>query len=443
MIKKDQNLQCHKMLSESPWVSRGMRRLLYGIAIITLIIMLLPWTQNIRSVGTVTTLLPGERPQEIQSLISGRIENWYVKEGDFVKKGDTIIRISEIKENYLDPALLTQTDKQLRAKENAVLSYSAKVNAINRQIEQLNINREMKLKQTVNKLQQEELKLKSVSAEWEAARINYNIALSQYRRDSVLQIQGLKSPLDVENRKVKLQEAQAKRISYQNLYESAQAAVENARFEINNIRSEYAEKLAKTEGDRFSTISSQLEAEAEVAKLRNAYSNYTIRNGFYTITAPQDGYISQARASGIGETVKEGTAICTIMPSISNSAVELFIDPVDMPLVSKGNHIRFVFDGWPTIYFRGWPKFSTGTFPGEVFAIDNLPSANGKYRVLVIPEPGGKPWPGQLRVGTGARGYMLLKQVSVWYEIWRQLNGFPPDYYVEKTGKKPSFSNEK
>jgi hypothetical protein len=24
---------------------------------------------------------------------------------------------------------------------------------------------------------------------------------------------------------------------------------------------------------------------------------------------------------------------------------------------------------------------------------------------------------------------MLLNDVPVWYEIWRQLNGFPPEYY--------------
>jgi adhesin transport system membrane fusion protein len=26
---------------------------------------------------------------------------------------------------------------------------------------------------------------------------------------------------------------------------------------------------------------------------------------------------------------------------------------------------------------------------------------------------------------------MLLSDVPIWYELWRNINGFPPDYYKE------------
>jgi hypothetical protein len=32
-------------------------------------------------------------------------------------------------------------------------------------------------------------------------------------------------------------------------------------------------------------------------------------------------------------------------------------------------------------------------------------------------------------MGTGAQGIALLKDVPIWYELWRNINGFPPDYY--------------
>jgi multidrug efflux pump subunit AcrA (membrane-fusion protein) len=253
-----------------------------------------------------------------------------------------------------------------------------------------------------------------------------------------LEKKGIKSPLEVENRRVKWQESIAKRISAENKLMAARASLENARFELRNITAEYGEKMAKAESERFSAISNQMETEAEVSKLRNQYSNYSIRSGFYTILAPQDGYVTKTLASGIGETVKEGEAICTVMPSAVHLAVEMYVDPMDMPLVKKGQHVNFVFDGWPTIVFSGWPNYTYGTFPGRVFAIDNTPSPNGKYRLLVAPEVGGKLWPPQLRVGTGSHGYLLLNRVRVWYEIWRQLNGFPPDYYkTEATSSKP------
>ena len=111
-------------------------------------------------------------------------------------------------------------------------------------------------------------------------------------------------------------------------------------------------------------------------------------------------------------------------------AVELFIRPVDLPLVAKGQKVRFLFDGFPAIVFSGWPNASYGTFGGKIVAVENSVSVNGKFRVLVAEDPDDKSWPYQLKLGTGANGIALLKNVPVWYELWRNVNGFPPDYYM-------------
>jgi hypothetical protein len=102
-----------------------------------------------------------------------------------------------------------------------------------------------------------------------------------------------------------------------------------------------------------------------------------------------------------------------------------------------GNHVQFIFDGWPTMVFSGWPNLTYGTFPGEVYAINSVPNENGKYRILVKPKSQIKPWPTELRIGVGANGYLLLKKVPIWYEIWRTMCGFSPDYY------KPIITNKK
>ena len=61
-------------------------RFLGAFAIIGIIILFLPWTQNISGRGSVTSLTPEQRPQTIQSPIPGSIEEWFVREGDFIKK---------------------------------------------------------------------------------------------------------------------------------------------------------------------------------------------------------------------------------------------------------------------------------------------------------------------------------------------------------------------
>jgi hypothetical protein len=177
--------------------------------------------------------------------------------------------------------------------------------------------------------------------------------------------------------------------------------------------------------------------------MENEYSNTQIRSSFYQILAPQDGYIVKALIPGIGETIKEGQAIASILPSEYQLAVELYVDPIDLPLLEKGRKVRLQFDGWPTLVFSGWPDLSVGTFGGEVAVIDNTDS-NGKYRILVIPDKNEEKWPEQIRIGSGVYGWAMLKDVPIWYELWRQMNRFPPDYMgstkeeAAKTGDKES-----
>ena len=168
------------------------------------------------------------------------------------------------------------------------------------------------------------------------------------------------------------------------------------------------------------------------------YSNYTVRSGYYCVTASQAGYVTRAIRAGIGETVKEGEELVSIMPIRYDLAVEMYVEPVDLPLLSPGHLVRFIFDGWPAIVFSGWPDVSYGAFGGKVFAIDRMISENGKYRILVAPDPNDHPWPEGLRVGSGAIGMALLDDVPIWYELWRQLNGFPPNFYQKDNGRSRS-----
>lgn len=424
-------------LKDSVWVGKSMVFKLRIFMIFILLGLFLPWRQNIQATGKVITLLPDQRPQEVQTNIAGRVSVWKIKEGDFIKKGDTVVVLTEIKTEYLDPKLLDQTELQISAKEKSVLSYASKINAINDQINQLENNRDLSQSKASNKIEQEQLKLKEVQADLSAANVAVSIAKKQYERDSILAIDMLRSPLEVENRRLKYQDAIAKKLGLEAKLRSAQNVVETAKIEFRNVRSEYGEKLAKAESDRYTAISSQLETEAEVNKLRNNYNNYNIRNGFYVITAPQDGYVSKTNIRGINETVKEGQAICTIVPNGASLAVELKIAPNDMPLVDIGESVNFVFDGWPTIVFSGWPAASFGTFQGKVYGVDNMMDTDGKYRVLVKSDTREKPWPPALKIGVGARGYMLLKTVPVWYELWRVLNGFPADFYKPEAEEMP------
>lgn len=404
-------------------------RFLLGSAIFGIIVLFLPWTQNIRGKGFLTTLKPDQRPQTIQSPIPGRIEKWYVQEGDFVEKGDTILFISEVKNEYFDPKLVERTGQQIKAKSMAVGSYEGKVNALKNQISALGNERKLKLEQAKNKLMQSHLKVQSDSIDLEAAKTNISIAERQYSRTEQLQKEGLKAVTDVEEKRLKLQETQAKLISQQNKLLVAKNDVLNAEMEINRIKAEYADKISKAQSDMFAAQSSQYDSEAQVTKLENEYTNYEMRNEMYYIRAPQSGFINKALQGGIGETFKEGDRLVGIMPADYDMAVETFLEPLDLPLIHIGEKVRIQFDGWPAIVFSGWPNISYGTYGGKVVAVETFISENGKYRVLLAPDPEDEPWPTQIRVGSGANTIALLEDVPIWFELWRQVNGFPPNYY--------------
>jgi hypothetical protein len=121
------------------------------------------------------------------------------------------------------------------------------------------------------------------------------------------------------------------------------------------------------------------------------------------------------------------------MPANYDLAIEMKVRPMDLPLIQRGQKVRVQFDGWPAIVFSGWPNTSFGTFGGEVYAIDNFTGEDGYFRVLIAPSKNQKQWPKALRVGGGSNSMILLNDVPIGYELWRLVNGFPPDFYDNKS----------
>ena len=385
----------------TPAAGKILARVLLIILIILIIVLFLPWQQNIRGYGQITALNPQNRPQAVETVIAGRIEKWFVNEGDFLQKGDTIMRISEVKEKYFDPQLLVRLQAQIEAKEKSLLAKNDKAEALFRQVTVLEDAMKLKTEQAKAKLQAEKIRFQNAKNQFERNKTLYdagNIPLTKFQQFEY-----------------KLQESQADYVS--------------AQLELDRIQAEYLDKINKAQSDLNATQAATFDAQSDILKARNEYANTQIRNDQYNILAPQSGYIVKAKKSGIGETVKEGDPICTIMPHTSDMAVEMFVRAMDVPLIGKGRKTRIQFDGWPALQFSGWPSASVGTFGGEVRVIDYVNSKPGEFRILVVPDPNDEPWPDRLRIGSGTKGWIMLDNVPVWYELWRNLNGFPPSLY--------------
>jgi multidrug efflux pump subunit AcrA (membrane-fusion protein) len=410
---------------------------LIGLGLILLGILFLPWTQNIRSKGQITSLYQEQKPQKIYSPIAGKISRWWVKEGDFVEQGDTLAKISEIKAEYLDPKLISRTQEQLDAKNGTVSFYEQKVRATEDQIANLRSSKSLKQDQLTNKITALQQKITGERSELEAANNEYNLAKDQFERNSKMYKEGLISQTQFQQRNAAMQNSLAKKTIAENKVNQTLQEIQNTKIELRGVDQEYSEKMNKAEGEKFQSLGMIETGKGDIAKLENQVSSYTIRDGMYYILAPQSGQVINAKKAGIGEILKDGEELLTIVPQNTNYAVEMYVRPVDLPLVSPGQEVRFIFDGFPAIIFAGgWPDQSFGTFPGKIRAVENNIDEKGMFRVIVVEDPKDKKWPKQIKMGAGAQGIALLNDVPLWYELWRNINGFPADFYTVKKDEK-------
>ncbi len=361
-------------------------------------------------------------------MIGGRVAAWHVTEGQYIRAGDLLLTLTEVKQEYLDPETSARLDEQVSAKQASAAAKGDKVRALAQQLEALAASRDLKTDQARTKVRQARLGVAADSAAVEVATVDSVIAARQVAAQEGLFRAGLKSLVEFEAARSKAQSAYAKTVYARNVLATSGANLDNALVDVDAVAAEYADKLAKARADRDATTAEVSDTRAEVAKLRNSAANVRERQMLFEVRAPQDGYVVRTISAGIGEVLKEGEPLLTIMPTISRLAVAIQVKAMDVPLLRPGRKVRLQFDGWPALQFAGWPIVAVGTFGGIVQVIDQVDSPGGTYRVLVVPDPDDEPWPETpgLRIGSGVIGWAMLDTVPLWYELWRLLNGFPP-----------------
>lgn len=409
--QRDGELESLKLLARQPSYRR-LGRWLLGVFVALVVVAFLPWRQNIQGYGEVTALRPEQRPQQAVATVGGRLAEWFVQEGAVVRAGDPLLALTEVKEAYLDPEALARLGEQVRAKRQALAEKRAKAEALAAQARALDSAWHFARIRADNRITQ-------LTASLRAAQLEDSLATVQATRIATLFADGLRSRAEMESAQQRAQRAHA-------LAVEQGAALATARADRAGVDAEYTEKIAKVEGDRRSTLAEVAEGVAELAKLSTSESNLEERRELLIVRAPRDGVVVEVLKAGIGEIVADGGAVATVQPADAMLAVALQVSARDLPLLKVGDQVRLEFAGWPAMQVSGWPSVAVGTFGGRVAVIDPVAQMSGSYRVLVSADSTEEAWPELLRIGSGARGWALLRRVPVWFEMWRLLNGFPP-----------------
>ncbi|MFN0105102.1 MAG: HlyD family secretion protein [Bryobacteraceae bacterium] len=378
-----------------------------------------PWQQNVTGSGRVLAFRPEERPQNIDAPVEGRIAKWYVVEGSTVKKGDPIVDLSDN-----DPSILERLGQERTATSGTISAGQKRVQTIEDRIRGLETTLKTGVSAARARVEMAVDRVAAAEQSLEAARSALVTAKLQIERQRGLAAKGLTSTRNVELAELDLQQktADVERST------ASLSAAKNERIsleaELLRVDADSRSRIDEAWGSHASAVSDTAKAQVEMTKVEVRLA----RQSTQRVTAPMDGTVFRVVARQSGELLKSGDLIGVLVPRTVNNVVELLMDGNDVPLISPGRNVRLQFEGWPALQFSGWPSIAVGTFGGRVLLVDSTDNGQGKFRVLVEADPRDEAWPGQnyLRQGVRANGWILLDQVPLGYELWRQFNGFPP-----------------
>ena len=411
--------------------------LLGGLALMIAGMAFLPWQQTSKGSGRVVAYHPNERPQTVESPIYGRVVRWgkEIVEGAHVKQGDFIL---EIRDN--DPGRATRLAQEVQATQDKVRQAENKAETYGRQINDLIDAKEQVLKAYDQLVLEAERKVAAERQGVISAQAGVDQTKSNYERQKRLFDAGLNSGTSFEKDRRSYEEAKAKLKAAGEYVEAARNYLQSKEAERSKSVLEAQTKVDKAKADQQEVLGEAALARKELLQAEGKQAQFQSR----TVVAPQDGIILRLLANDNAQMLKEGDPLFTIVPETTDRAVELWVDGNDIPLVTLNREVRLQFEGWPAVQFAaGWPRAAMGTFAGKVTTIDATDNGKGKFRVLIRPE-NSSDWPEDrfLRQGVRANGWVLLNEVALGYELWRQLNGFPPVYGNDKDteesgGKEP------
>lgn len=408
-----------RMARPTQWMARCAVALGACFVLGPILLLFVPWQQNLRGLGRVVAFAPLERQQSIEAPIKGRIVKWWVQEGSTVAKGDPLLEISDI-----DPNLMSRLEQERAAVGAKLLAYEDKIGSYKDQILNLEATLTLAVAAATFRVDTGRQRVRSAEEALSAAQAAYRAAEAQYQRNENLLADGIVSQRQYEVAERDLEVAMAKQ-------RSEEAALAGARNEQQALAADLEKTRtaaqARIESSRASLNEARGQAEdarASLAKIEVTLS----RQRSQLVAAPRAGTVFRLVANEGGEIVKAGDPLVILVPETTDRAVELWVDGVDAPLILSGSHVRLQFEGWPAVQFGGWPSVAIGSFGGQVALIDSTDDGQGKFRMLVVPDESDGSWPDVrfLRQGVRVKGWVLLNQVTLGYEIWRQLNGFPP-----------------
>ncbi len=401
----------------SSWVHR------IWLATITIVVLLLsmlflPWQQTVKGEGALMAQNPSERSYTIASTVDGFVDTLYVRENQYVKKGDQLFTMTDLDSNYAKR--IVNIDENIN---NQV--FYTKEEFITLKKNRSSLVEQMKTGSEIfdKKSQQASDEIKSLELKKTAASQNYEVEALNFERVKQLYTESIESKRSVERASNSYVRAKAE-------LDKVEVDLRMQKRQIEIITSEKEQFLLDTSNQIRTIENSTLSAQVRLNGLQRENQKQATDIARYNTSealAQKDGYVVKVLVNDKNRYLSKGESVIEFAPTVGVRTVLLKVSDFNMPLIKKGLPVRIMFYGWPAMQVAGWPKVQYGTYGGIIEKVDPIAYEKGFYYAYIIENPK-EPWPSNeiLRLGTRATVWVRLTTVPIWYQLWRMMNALPP-----------------
>ncbi|MDQ7069002.1 MAG: biotin/lipoyl-binding protein [Sulfurimonas sp.] len=407
-----------ELVKQRPIVKRFVL-ITFGILSVFIFMLFLPWQQTVYGTGVLTALNPQQRDYHISATIDGFIEEIYVKENQFVKKGDRLFKMVDLDAQYQN-SLLSIKNNSIQKYDNETVKLKNLKENLQSQYNIAKITLEIHDK----KIAQAKNMLSTLKEQILALKNAKEIAFINYKRIETLHKDGIES-----KRSLELKYTHYLKINAQ--YKKMLLDIQNSENEL-LIAKQNRENFLHSNSVKVNSLKNSI---LLTQNLLNTFKQDIKRNSINLsrykkreVLAKTDGYVVRVYLNDQNRLVKRGENILYFSPIVTQRAIRLQVSDFHMPLLKENLNARIIFYGWPALQVSGWPRIQHGTYAGVIRSIERSSHERGAYYAIITEDTSESLWPSseQLRVGTQASLWVRLSTVPIWYEIWRLMFALPP-----------------
>ncbi|PWB30211.1 HlyD family type I secretion periplasmic adaptor subunit [Pseudomonas sp. SDI] len=300
--------------------------------------------------------IPSSKVQVIQNLEGGIVTEIFVREGQMVNKGDTLLRLDDTRfksnkgESEADRYALTAQVERLSAEsEGRPFQVSDEVRSKSPQVAEdemsLYQSRQRRLaseKQTLNEqLRQKTQELAEFRSKLEQYRSSLGLLQQELNMSTPLVGTGAISPVEILRLKQRSVEARGQMNATALAIPRAEAAVAEIRSKIEESEAGFRSEAAKELNEKRTDLS-------KITATSIAIDDRVTRT---TVVSPVHGIIKLLKVNTIGGVVQPGSDLVEIVPLEDNLLIEAKVRPQDVAFLHPGQSAMVKFSAYDyTIY---------------------------------------------------------------------------------------------